>query len=180
MAISRKRKNELIDQYVDWLKQSQAVIMADYCGQPTKSIYQLRTKVRANQGEFHVVKNTLMLRALRQMGMPAADTLLDGPVAMTFCYEDPPAMAKALIQFEKEAEKFSIKGGVLGNRIIDADGVKALAALPPYPVMMAQVLGTIQAPAGKLAGVINAGLRQVATVVQARVDQLKALEGEAA
>ena len=178
MAISKKRKNELMDQYVDWLKRSQAVILANYCGQPTKSIYQLRTKVRAAQGEFHVVKNTLVTRAMRQVGMAVPEKLLDGPTAVTFCFQDPPKLAKTMMQFAKEDETqtFVLKGGVVGSRVIDIEGLKALSELPPHPVVLAQVLGAIQAPAGKVAGVVNAALRQIAGVVQARVDQLKTLE----
>ncbi len=180
MAISKERKHELVDQYADWLKRCQAVILADYRGQPTKSVYQLRTKVRAAQGEFHVIKNTLLIHALRQAGMSVPEEMLTGPTAAVFCFEDPPAVAKAVIQFADEAKTFAVKGSILGNKVIDAAGVKTLSELPPRPIVMGQVLGTIQAPAGKIAGVVNAGLRQVVAVIQARVDQLKAAQESAA
>lgn len=179
MAISKERKHELVDQYADWLKHSQALILADYRGQPTKSIYQLRTKVRAAQGEFHVVKNTLIMRAMREAGLPAPEQLLTGPTAMLFCFENPATVAKAALQFADETKTFTIKGGVMGNKVIDAAGVKALSELPPRPIVLAQVLGTIQAPAGRVAGVVNAGLRQIVSVIQARADQLKAAESAA-
>lgn len=179
MAITKEHKKELVDQYVEWLNRSQALILADYRGQPTKSVYQLRTRVRAAQGEFHVVKNTLIIRALRQMDMPVPDKLLSGPTAMIFCFDNPPAVAKAVVQFADETKTFAIKGAVMGTKVVNAAGVKALSELPPRPVVLGQVLGTIQAPAGRVAGVVHAGLRQIAAVVQARVDQLKAAEGAA-
>jgi len=179
LAISKKHKQELVDQYAEWLGRSSAVIFADYRGQPTKSIYDLRAKVRDVQGEFHVVKNTLIIRALREADMPVPEQLLDGPTAMAFCFEEMPAVAKAMVKFAGDAKMFTIKGAILGNKVVDASGVKAVSELPPYPVVMGQVLGTIQAPAGKVAGVVNAALRQIAAVVQARVDQLQAAEGAA-
>lgn len=179
MAISKERKEELVENYAEWLKRSQAVILADFRGQPTKDILDLRVKVRAAQGEFHVVKNSLLERALREANLPTPDKLLTGTTAAVFCFEDAPAAAKAVTQFASTAKFFSVKGVIMGKNVADAAGVKALAELPPRPMVLAQVLGTIQAPASKVAGVIHAGLRQVAAVVQARVDQLRAAEGAA-
>lgn len=179
MAISKEHKEELIHQYADWLKRSQAVVLADYRGQPTKAVYQLRTKVRAAQGEFHVVKNTLLARALREAGLATSEQLLNGPTAAAFCFQDPPAVARAMTQFADETKTFTIKGALMGARVVDAAGVKALSELPPLPVVLAQVLGAVQAPAGKAAGVVSAGLRQVVAVIQARVDQLQAAQGAA-
>jgi large subunit ribosomal protein L10 len=180
LAISKERKNEWIDRYVDWLGRSQALILTDYCGHSTKSLYQLRSRVREAQGEFHVVKNTLIVRALRQVDMLVPEPLLDGPTAVIFCFGELPTIAKPVVQFAEEVKTFTIKGALLGSEIIDAAGVKALSALPPRPIVMAQLLGVIQAPASQVTGAVHAGLRQVAAVIQARVDQLKAVEEAAA
>ncbi len=179
MAITKKRKGELVGDYQDWLKRSQAVILVDYRGVLTKDVYRLRSRVREAKGEFHVTKNTLIERALRDAGLPVPDQMLQGPTAMSFCFDDPPAVAKAVLAFADEIKIMSIKGGVMGNSIIDAAGVRALSELPPRPVVLGQVLGTIQAPATRVAGVVNSALAQIARVIQARVDQLKAAEGAA-
>jgi large subunit ribosomal protein L10 len=179
LAITKQRKGELVEEYGDWLKRSQAVILVDYRGVLTKDVYRLRMKVRDAKGEFHVTKNTLIARSLREADLPVPDKLLDGPTAMGFCFENPPAVAKAMLDFAEESKIMTVKGAVLGNRILDRAGVKALSELPPRPVVMAQVLGTIQAPAGKVAGVLNSAVAQIVRVLQARVDQLKAAEGAA-
>ena len=179
MAITKKHKGELVEEYGDWLKRSQAVILADYRGVLTKDVYRLRMKVRDAKGEFHVTKNTLVARALREAGLPVPEALLQGPTAMGFCFENPPTVAKVMLDFASESNLMKVKGAVLGNRVLDLAGVKALSELPPRPVVMAQVLGTIQAPAGKVAGVLNSAVAQIVRVVQARVDQLKAAEGAA-
>jgi large subunit ribosomal protein L10 len=179
LAITKQHKGELVEEYTGWLKHSQAIILVDYRGVLTKDVFRLRTKVREAKGEFHVTKNTLIARALSEAGLPVPEAMLAGPTAMSFCFENPPAVAKAVLDFAEETKLMTVKGAVLGNRIIDRAGVKALSELPPRPVVMAQVLGTIQAPAGKVAGVLNSAVAQIVRVIQARVDQLKAAESAA-
>jgi large subunit ribosomal protein L10 len=169
----------MVEQYVGWLKQSQAIILVDYRGVLTKDVYRLRTKVREAKGEFHVTKNTLVARALKEAGLPVPEEMLEGPTAMGFAFDNPPAVAKVMLDFAEESKIMTVKGAVLGNRVIDKVGVKALSELPPRPVVMGQVLGTIQAPASKVAGVLNSAVAQIVRVIQARVDQLKAAEGAA-
>jgi large subunit ribosomal protein L10 len=179
LAVTKQRKGEMVEQYVEWLRQSQAVVLVDYRGVLTKDVYRLRTKVREAKGEFHVTKNTLVARALKEAGLPVPEDLLEGPTAMGFAFDNPPAVAKVMVDFADESKLMTIKGAVLGNRVIDKAGVKALSELPPKPVVMGQVLGTIQAPASKVAGVLNSAVAQIARVLQAHVDQLKAAEGAA-
>ena len=179
MAITKQHKGELIEEYGEWLKRSQAVILVDYRGVRTKDVYRLRMKVREAKGEFHVAKNTLIARALKDAGMAVPDKMLEGPTAVSFAFENPPAVARAVLDFATESKLMTVKGVVLGTRIMDQAGVKALSELPPKPVVMGQVLGTIQAPASKVAGVLNSAVAQIARVLQARVDQLKAAEGAA-
>ena len=169
----------MVEQYVGWLKQSQAIILVDYRGVLTKDVYRLRTKVREAKGEFHVIKNTLVARALKEAGLPVPEEMLEGPTAMGFAFDNPPAVAKVMLDFAEESKIMTVKGAVLGNRVIDKVGVKALSELPPRPVVIGQVLGTIQAPASKVAGVLNSAVAQIVRVIQARVDQLKAAEGAA-
>ena len=179
MAITKQRKGELVEQYAELLKKSEALILVDYRGVLTKDVYRLRAKVRDAKGEFHVAKNTLIARALKDAGMAVPEKMLEGPTAVSFAFENPPAVAKAVLDFATESKLMTVKGAVLGTRVMDKAGVKALSELPPKPVVMGQVLGTIQAPAGKVAGVLNSAVAQIARVLQARVDQLQAAEGAA-
>jgi large subunit ribosomal protein L10 len=180
LAITKQRKGELVEQYAELLKKSEALILVDYRGVLTKDVHRLRTKVREAKGEFHVAKNTLIARALKDAGMAVPEKMLEGPTAVSFAFENPPAVAKAMLDFATESKLMTVKGAVLGTRAIDPAGVKGLSELPPRPVVMGQVLGTIQAPAGKVAGVLYSAVAQIARVLQARVDQLKAAEGAAA
>lgn len=173
MAISREKKEELVSLYTDLLSNSKAAILTDYRGLTVADINQLRNKLRETQGEFHVIKNRLMKLALKKAGLPVPEDLLEGPTATGFCFDEVPTMAKVLVDFSKESQTLVVKGGLLGDRIISADEVKALAELPSREVLFAQVLGAIQAPASGVAGAIAGSIRSILYVLKARVEQLE-------
>ena len=168
MAITKERKNILVAQYQDWLKRSQAAFVVEYTGLSMKGMEELRRIAREKGGEFHVAKNTLMNLACHDAGFPSSETLFEGSTAIGFAFEDIPGLAKAMTDFAKTNDVFKIKGGFLGKDKITAEGVKSLANLPPLPVVRAQLIGTIQAPASKLARLFNEPGRQIAAVLQAR------------
>jgi len=85
-----------------------------------------------------------------------------------------PAAAKAMTEFANSIESFQVKGGLLGDRIIDAAGVKMLADLPPRPVVLAGLVGALQGPMSQLVSVLQAPLREIAQVLKARSEQAPA------
>ena len=171
MPISKERRGELIAEYTEWFKQSQTIVIAAYQGVGTADLYRLRSKIHEAQGELHVVKNTLAGIALKNAGLPVPEDLLTGSAILGLGFSDPAAVAKAMTTFAGEVQKFEIKGGLLGNRIIDANGVKALADLPPRPVLLGGLVATIQGPMSQLVNVINAPMREIAQVLKARSEQ---------
>jgi large subunit ribosomal protein L10 len=170
LAITKQRKNELIDQYTEWIKQSKALILTQYVGLTMKDIDNLRAKVRDNGGEFHIIKNTLAKRAFEQAGFPVKDELLEGSSAVVFAFADAPATAKTVTEFAKTTEFLKVKGGFLDKQALTADGIKALADLPPLPVVRAQLLGTLLAPAGKLVRTLAEPGRMIAAVIKAHAE----------
>ncbi len=167
MAISKQKKEEILAQYKDWLSQSQAVILVEYTGVRMKDLDSIRAKIREAGGEFHVVKNTLVKRALDASGMKVPESQLTSSTAMGFAFKDAAAVAKALNDTTKTIQAIKVKGGFLGTQSLDANGIKALADLPPLPVMRGQLLGVLLAPASKLARILAEPGRQVASVVKA-------------
>ena len=170
MAITKKRKGELVSQYSDWLRKSDAMIIAGYKGMTMKDIDGLRAKVRDLGGEFHIVKNTLGKKALIQAGISARDEFFTGSTAVCFSFHDAPAMAKAVMDFAKTTEALKIKGGYLDRKPMSAAGVKSLADLPPLPVVRAQLLGTILGPASKLVRTLAEPGRSIAAVLKAHTE----------
>jgi len=171
LAISKQHKDELVTQYVKWVKQSQAMFVTEYLGMSMKQVDELRAKVREAGGEFHIIKNTLGEVALKQAGLPLPPKLLDGSTAIVFAFRNAPEMAKAMKDYARTSEFVKVKGGYLEKRPISAAEVMALADLPPLPVLRAQLLGTIMAPASKLVRTLAEPARQLAAVIKAYADK---------
>ena len=173
MAISREKKEQLVSWYTDLASRSNAVILTDYRGLTVADISQLRRKLQEAQSEYHVTQNRLLKLGLIEAELPVPEDLLEGPTATGFCFEEVPAVAKVLVNYSKESKILVIKGGLLGDRIISADQVTALAELPPREVLLAHVLGTIQAPASGVARALAGSIRGILYVLKARVEQLE-------
>ena len=167
MAVSKARKNEILAMYSDWIKKSEAVILVEYTGVTMKNMDDIRAKIREVDGEFHVLKNTLARRAFADNGMDFPQEFLLNSTAVSFAFSDPASTAKALSDATKGNEFVKVKGGFMDGQVLDAAQVKALASMPPLPVVRAQLLGVLQAPAGKLVRTIAEPARGLAAVIKA-------------
>ncbi len=167
LAITREQKETLVAQYKDILNRNTALIFTEYAGLGVKELEELRGRIREIGGEFYVIKNTLAKRAIDDIGMPQFEGALDGPTAIGVTDEDVTGLAKAIVDLAKETKAFQVKGAVIDGEIFDSARVKSLAALPPIPVIQAQLLSTLQAPASQIARVLSGSVRQVVTVVKA-------------
>ncbi|RMF42643.1 MAG: 50S ribosomal protein L10 [Anaerolineae bacterium] len=167
LAISKQRKVEILAQYKEWLERSQGAVLMEYIGLDSKAIEQLRRQVREAGGEFHVVKNTLGKRVFDELEISFPDDVYIGSTGIAFAFTDVPPVAKTIVDFAKEHDVVKVKAGILDGRPVSTDEVKALADLPPLPVMRAQLLGTIMAPASKLVRTLAEPGRGLAAVVKA-------------
>lgn len=167
MAISKQRKEEVLAEYSDWLKRSQAVILVEYTGVRMKDLDNIRAKIREAGGEFHIVKNTLARRAFKESGISLPDDMFVKSTAVSFAFTDPASTAKALNDATKGIEFVKVKGGYMSGQTLGPAQVKALAEMPPLPVVRAQLLGVLQAPAGKLVRTIAEPARGLAAVIRA-------------
>jgi large subunit ribosomal protein L10 len=171
LAITKERKNELVKQYSNWMERSRALIVTEYTGLTMGQIDELRRKMREAGGEFHIIKNTLGEIAVKEIGLPVPDDYFQGSTAIGFAFDDAPSVAKTMTEFARTSEFVKIKGGYLGNMVMSPDQIKALADLPPLPVMRAKLLGTLLAPASQLARILAEPGRQVAAVIKAYADR---------
>ncbi|MCB9136682.1 MAG: 50S ribosomal protein L10 [Anaerolineales bacterium] len=171
MAVSKQRKDEILESYKAWLDKSRAIIVTEYKGLAVKDLDTLRQKMRDNGGEFHIVKNTLGKKLLQDAGYSVDENMFTGSTAIGFAFEDAPGLAKALSDYANTSEFVNIKGGYLANNLMNASQVKALADLPPLPVVRAQLLGMLNAPASKLVRTLAEPGRQIAAVIKAFADK---------
>jgi len=171
LAITKQRKDELVEKYIEWLDRSQALFITQYSGLSMKQLDDLRSKVREAGGEFHVVKNTLGRKAFEKAGLQIPEKQLEGSTAVVFAFRSAPDMAKVISEYARTSEFVKVKGGYLERRLIRAEDVQSLAELPPLPVMRAQLLGVLSAPASKLVRTLAEPGRQIAAVLQAFADK---------
>ena len=169
MAFTKEQKKELVAKYETWLKDSRAVYVMSYHKMRKHNIDALRAEAREIGGEFHVVKNTLMNLALKNIGWEDT-SLFDQSSMLAIAFDDVPGMAK-LVDKAGSTELFAIKGGYMDGAPLDADAVVLLAKLPSVEQMRAQLLALIQTPATRLVRTLAEPARMLAAVVQAHVDQ---------
>jgi large subunit ribosomal protein L10 len=161
----------MVAEYVRLFSNSQALVVVDYRGLPMKVINKLRADIRPAGSKFMVVKNTLARIALQQAGLAVPQDLLKGTTAITVCGPDVAATVKALKAIAQDTKVLQIKGAILGRSVLDAAGAEALADLPPREVLLAQVVGAIQAPLSGLVTVLSAPMRGLVTVLKAYADK---------
>jgi len=166
LAISKQRKEEMLSQYTAWFNKSEAVILVEYSGVTMKQVDAIRAKIRDTGGEFHILKNTLAQRAFQELGVSIPEGLFEKSTAATFVFGDVAATAKALADATKGMEAIKVKGGFMEKQTLSEAQTKALATLPTLPVVRAQLLGVLQAPAGKLVRTLAEPARQVASVLR--------------
>lgn len=173
MAITREKKGELIEGYVERLRRSQAVIVTEYRGLTVKQLEALRRELRGCESEMVVTKNTLAARALTEVGMAAPKSLLKGPVAVTFCFGELAAPAKTLNKWAKDTKVLAVRGGIIGQSAFDEAGVQSLTELPSREQLRAQVVGALQSPLAGLVNVLAGPMRGFLNVLNARIGQLE-------
>ena len=170
MALTREKKQELVNQYSEWLESSKALVFAEYTGLNMPQMDELRKQAREVGAEFHVIKNRLSKRVFAEAGFEFPEELFTGSTAMGIGYEDASGIAKVIKDFGKDQPALVIKGGVMDGRMLSVAEVDSLADLPPLPVVRGMLLGTINAPASKLARVIAEPGRSLAQVIKAHAD----------
>jgi len=173
-AQPKPQKVAQVEQIRRWLSASKGVIFTDYRGLNVAQITQLRRQLRQSQTEYHVVKNTLFRLAAQGLIEDNLSDILQGPTAVAFIHGDEAAAAKAVSDAARELRVLTIKGAVLGGRLYSAEAVQQLAKLPPREVLIAQVLGGLQAPITGLVGTLQGILRDFVYTVQAIADKKSA------
>ncbi len=170
MAITKQRKEELVQEYVSILENAKGVVITEYRGMKMKHLDELRVRLREKNASFTITKNTLLKIALERVGMAVPEDLLVGPVALAVAYEDLPATVKTVLEYSKDNELFIAKGGVLGTQAVQADRLQAISELPPLNVLRAQLLGVTTMPLTQFVGLLNEPGRQVVAVIKAATD----------
>ena len=148
-------KQAIVAQLTEKIQNATAGVLVDYKGITVEEDTALRKECRENDVDYAVVKNTLLRFALNNTGLSELDDLLNGTTSLALC-SDPVAPARVMADYAKKLNgKFEIKGGFMDGKAVDLDTINSLAAIPPLPILQAQVLGTMLAPITGLAVVLK-------------------------
>lgn len=172
--MNREQKQELVSELHQLFGESTTVVVAHYKGLTVNNMDGLRQKMRDQGASFRVTKNRLTRLALQGTKFEGLADLFTGPTGIAVS-EDPVAAAKAMQDFAKGNDKLVILGGGMGETVLDADGVKALASMPSLDELRAKIVGMVNTPATRIAGILQQPGGQVARVLSAY-----ASKGEAA
>ena len=127
------------------------VVFTDFRGLKMPQFNELRRQLRAQSAEYRVVKNNFLRIAFAELGFPAADELLVDPTAVAFVKQDANTVSKALFAFTREAP-LKVKGGMIGGKVFDARMIEELSRLPGREILLAMLMGTMNAPLSQVRG----------------------------
>jgi large subunit ribosomal protein L10 len=170
----RREKEKAVQNLAADISKSVIIITTDYRGISAKEMVLLRQKLREAGVQYRVAKNTLTRFAADTAGKQQLATLLKGPLALVFGYDDVIEPAKALREhIRATGSSLKITGGVLDDKLLSAEDVIALATIPPKEVLVAQLLGQLQSPLYGICTILQAPLQGLLNVLQARESTLK-------
>ncbi|TPW35015.1 50S ribosomal protein L10 [Oecophyllibacter saccharovorans] len=164
--MDRTEKRAFVDFLAKVFGTANTVIVTQNLGLTVEDVTNLRRKVREAGASYKVAKNRLALRALDGTPFAGIASLLKGPTALAWA-DEPVAVAKVLVEFAKNNDKLALLGGALGSQTLDVNGVKALAELPSLDELRAKLVGMINTPATRIAGITQAPAGQLARVLGA-------------
>jgi large subunit ribosomal protein L10 len=164
-------KKAVVVKLSEQMKNATTGVLVDYKGITVESDTKLRVELRNAGVRYEVVKNTLMRRAIKGIGLEGLEPVLKGTTALAVS-EDAVLPAKILNEYAKKSgDKFKIKAGFVEGRVIGVSEVKALAELPPKEVLIAQIMAGLNAPVSGVANALNANLRGLAVALSAVAEQ---------
>ena len=173
MAVSKAKKNEQVEKLGLELKKVSSVIVSTYSKLTVAQDFELRKTLRSSGAKYRVVKNTLAERAAK--GTKVADVLKDltGVTSIAYTEGDPVALAKVLSKYAKDNPEFTFKAGVVEGRVITIKEIESLATMPSKEELYSKLLFLLNAPAQRLATVVNATGRDLAVVLGQGVEKSK-------
>ncbi len=151
-----EQKKQVVAGIAEQLKGAVAGVLVNYSGITVEDDTKLRRELREAGVQYGVIKNTLLKRAIDDAGLGALDSVLEGTTALATSKEDYSAAARILCKYAKDSKTFEVKSGFADGKVLSVDEVNDLAKLPSREVLIAMVLGAMNATITGLAVALNA------------------------
>ena len=165
MALTRTKKQELIEDYAAGLATAPHAFLVGFKGMTVPQVTELRDRIRETGGHYQVVKNSLALRAVDGKGLANLAEHFTGPTAVAYTGDDVVALAKALADFRKDVPVVELKGALVEGVPVDAAQVEDIAKMPSRDELLAKLLFLLQSPITRLARGLAAIPRQLVVVL---------------
>lgn len=167
IKLNKEEKKQVVSELQDKFEKAKGVVFTDYRGLNVEEISNLRNSLRSAALEYKVIKNTLAKIAAEGTPVDAAREIMSGPIGVAVGFDDPVLLVKKVLEFSKSNEKLEIKGGIIEGGLCSAEQIKAISALPPREVQLSMLVGAMQSPLSKLAGLLNSTVVQLAYALEA-------------
>jgi large subunit ribosomal protein L10 len=177
--VNREEKSASVAELRERFSRASVAIVAANLGLTAAQSRTLRRTLRGAGGELKVAKHTLTKIAMQETRYANCGSLLRGPRGLVFGYDNPVAVAKALVDFAETHAKLQIDGGAVEGQIIKPEQVKALAAMPGLPALQARVARQALSPSRRLASVVQSPARRIAGAIASLITKLEAAGGAA-
>jgi large subunit ribosomal protein L10 len=170
MAITRAKKEEIVADLTEKFGKAKSVVFARYKGVNVKDFTNLRGKLRAEESEAKVAKNTLVKIALKDKKVKLPEEFLQGQMAIFFSYSDELSAPKNVYDFAKANESMKIKGGIFEGAFIEKSEVEKLACIPSHEELLAKLVATLDSPVRGFVTVLSGNLRALVYALNAIKD----------
>ena len=157
MSKNLEIKKQAVAEIVEKFKNAQSMVVCSFNGLNVEQVTELRKQCREKNVQYCVLKNRLVLRAMQELGITGLENLMEGPNAFVFGTGDVTDAPKVINQFieKNKLQSLEIKGGLMGEEVLDAKGVKAIAALPGREELLATLVGCLVSPISSLVAVLD-------------------------
>ena len=156
MSAELEKKKQVIEEIKQKIQSSKSIVFADYTGINVLQDTALRSSCRKAGVDYKVYKNRLIVKALEELNIKGFENKFEGNTSAAFGYTDEVAAPKAINDTAKTVDKLKVKFGLLNGKFADGAQIKVLASLPTKEVLIAQLLGMLNAPISQLARTLDA------------------------
>lgn len=151
-----EQKAARVEEIKEKFDKAKSVVFFDYRGLTVAEVTELRAAMRAENVDYEVIKNNIVVRAAEAAGIDSSvEDMLKGTMAYAFGYQDEVAPARILKSFIKKFKKCEFKGGVIDGKLTSAADIDAIADLPGREVLISRLLGSLLAPVSKFVMVLD-------------------------